>query len=903
MAMPPRAWVRQEFNVLDFGALPDAEVLLGFRAGSKGTELATDNLPAFEAAVAAIQATGVPGRLRIPAGTYYLSGRWFVNATVPIEIVGDGGDYFGGNRPTNLVWPRFNFISGAVTKIACLHIATPAGSIIRDINIWQPPADAVLPWSTQKARGGAFTFNTNVIPDEGSFGVTYHCTLPSPGVIPGDTHTPFPKEIDIATRFNVGDLIYVPSIIDSLNPNNKVYRYRVIAATGDQTTDVARNFLPYTGGQAEPFVAGAHYDGSSVVRPTDVNWTGSYFAVVAGSGAVNTEPNWPREMGRTVTQDGVTFKNAGPIWPRSPGLTTTTINTGTLATISWQLDDTSGVFHDTNGGGTPIDWEVQAPIAGILFEAATKIIQVNVEFISGDGVRGIGSTGTPGDAWRAEDIIIQSPANDGFTITGGDANIGTAKGIQVFGAGRAHIWDKSFLGNSYYECHIRAEDGSHPGRFGYRCTELTAATAFYSCYMEGGSAPSYIAGPQSIIAPQGLWSFFHDDFPPAYYQRSRFLSSHFVTSGPPGKVWRAGEVLVNRDIRRPTTSNGKRYIVTTVDTPGVTRTKQSEPAAAFNRITSVNPIDPTDNSRFFREGLVQVKAATGKDVSPIELTFAKNHGFTTGQSNVVVGGVGGNTAANGTWTVTVTANDKITLNGSTGNGDYTDGGTATDNGTNWIEYQCLGTESSRLALGNDDHPDFLLEINASDIKDQFGVLARLVLLANAPTDGQLGLVTGGIPGNCIMGFDTIKVIPIFPQPIRVGPSAGRLWSWSFSDNKPAAEVLPKTENLVGDIVWNLGNGFVPPSSGYVGWYCTAAGDPGSWTKFGKLYDATQEAFDQPRMRWAGGTDGGGGNLPASDKVRSRLRRAARSTLRSSRSWQSVQTCPGTSPPSFSRGTG
>ncbi len=61
------------------------------------------------------------------------------------------------------------------------------------------------------------------------------------------------------------------------------------------------------------------------------------------------------------------------------------------------------------------------------------------------------------------------------------------------------------------------------------------------------------------------------------------------------------------------------------------------------------------------------------NASPIEITSA-GHGLSTG-TEVYIEGVGGNTAANGTWIVAVTGTDTFTLDGSAGNGDYTSGGT------------------------------------------------------------------------------------------------------------------------------------------------------------------------------------------------------------------------------------
>jgi hypothetical protein len=75
----------------------------------------------------------------------------------------------------------------------------------------------------------------------------------------------------------------------------------------------------------------------------------------------------------------------------------------------------------------------------------------------------------------------------------------------------------------------------------------------------------------------------------------------------------------------------------------------------------------------------------GAHGSPVSITGASNttpiqiaalgHGFGTGET-VVISGVVGNTAANGTWVITVVDNNNFKLNGTSGNGAYTSGGTA-----------------------------------------------------------------------------------------------------------------------------------------------------------------------------------------------------------------------------------
>jgi hypothetical protein len=74
--------------------------------------------------------------------------------------------------------------------------------------------------------------------------------------------------------------------------------------------------------------------------------------------------------------------------------------------------------------------------------------------------------------------------------------------------------------------------------------------------------------------------------------------------------------------------------------------------------------------------------ANVSNASPITVTVPA-HGFATGDS-VVVAGVGGNTTANGTWTITVVDANTFTLNGSASSGPYTSGGTALDVPGGWF---------------------------------------------------------------------------------------------------------------------------------------------------------------------------------------------------------------------------
>jgi hypothetical protein len=70
---------------------------------------------------------------------------------------------------------------------------------------------------------------------------------------------------------------------------------------------------------------------------------------------------------------------------------------------------------------------------------------------------------------------------------------------------------------------------------------------------------------------------------------------------------------------------------------------------------------------------VNITAAT--NTSPISITTASAHKLATGLG-VTISNAAGNTAANGSWSVTVTDATHFTLNGSSGNGNYSGGGKA-----------------------------------------------------------------------------------------------------------------------------------------------------------------------------------------------------------------------------------
>jgi hypothetical protein len=91
--------------------------------------------------------------------------------------------------------------------------------------------------------------------------------------------------------------------------------------------------------------------------------------------------------------------------------------------------------------------------------------------------------------------------------------------------------------------------------------------------------------------------------------------------------------------------------------------------------------------------LVGVAVTAATNASPIVITTAEDHPYQTGAS-LTIYGITGNTAANGTFTVTRLSATTFSLNGSTGNGAYLSGG---------IVYGPVAT-GGRVDFGADDIP-------------------------------------------------------------------------------------------------------------------------------------------------------------------------------------------------------
>jgi hypothetical protein len=131
-----------------------------------------------------------------------------------------------------------------------------------------------------------------------------------------------------------------------------------------------------------------------------------------------------------------------------------------------------------------------------------------------------------------------------------------------------------------------------------------------------------------------------------------------------------GTALANQAVDRQYYIGGRWKNITT----GATAVR-TIPGDTIRIMGSPAPTSLGQNGVWTSQALQATKTLTAAtNATPIAITIT-GHGYSTGDT-VVVTGVVGNTAANGTWEITVTDANTFTLDGSAGNGNRTSGGTA-----------------------------------------------------------------------------------------------------------------------------------------------------------------------------------------------------------------------------------
>jgi hypothetical protein len=149
-------------------------------------------------------------------------------------------------------------------------------------------------------------------------------------------------------------------------------------------------------------------------------------------------------------------------------------------------------------------------------------------------------------------------------------------------------------------------------------------------------------------------------------------------------------------------------------------------------------------------GAAAINAAT--NTSPIAITTAGNHGLTTGD-NLTIQRVEGNTAANGTWFVTVTSLTTFELDGSIGDGTYT---SATGNWWTNVSWD------SALAAQSPT------PIYTVIVKNAWDSSTATPLIELEPTPSILSIEDAGVPSRQTLGAPSTTNGMIILQPLKRG---------------------------------------------------------------------------------------------------------------------------------------
>ncbi len=225
--------------------------------------------------------------------------------------------------------------------------------------------------------------------------------------------------------------------------------------------------------------------------------------------------------------------------------------------------------------------------------------------------------------------------------------------------------------------------------------------------------------------------------------------------------------------------------------------------------------------------------------SPITLTVSSTNGLHNGDT-VMVSGVNGNTAANGTWAVVVDNGTQIDLQGSTGNGTYSSGGivAGSGNGVAYIEANdsgsidiyhsssaaliltctgsCVTNQVASPAFDPDASPIAVLTISAGAIttvtdKRRFmnsrGITAGLGIAvtdtggsASIAVDATVARATGS---NIFTGSNTFTggyiLVPAGSQPACSAANEG--WFWYAKGSGTANGSFQICQNQSGSYLW------------------------------------------------------------------------------------------------------
>jgi len=180
---------------------------------------------------------------------------------------------------------------------------------------------------------------------------------------------------------------------------------------------------------------------------------------------------------------------------------------------------------------------------------------------------------------------------------------------------------------------------------------------------------------------------------------------------------------------------------------------------------------------------------TASNTSPIVLSYLDDHLYKTGDQ-VIVSGVTGNTAANGTWSVTVISPYHLSLDGSTGNGIYTDGGSHVGKSVRTPQDSVINAYliSEVISLNNwNQHPGKLFDQTPGG----FGIGIHN---QGAQATVGVGINNAGVAQGAL---DILTVDPTYPI-IRTGDSTYNRWNFHLPTQQSQFDIRKNVSNVTGN---------------------------------------------------------------------------------------------------------
>lgn len=168
-------------------------------------------------------------------------------------------------------------------------------------------------------------------------------------------------------------------------------------------------------------------------------------------------------------------------------------------------------------------------------------------------------------------------------------------------------------------------------------------------------------------------------------------------------------------------------------------------------------------------GCVQLAVTAATNASPIAITTASPHGLSSGNT-ATLAAILGNTAANGTWTISVTGASTFTLNGSTGNAVYTGGG--------YVEGGDLG-EVDALIQAN-AVPDSVTEITSSASAWNVAIVATVTV-----PQAQVAAYTSAVQTALALYFAALPIGGATPGTLQYNDLIGVLYAAAVVNGQPS----------------------------------------------------------------------------------------------------------------------